>query len=419
MDREVSLSDAAGPTTGETFQGFDPVSVPSPCFVIDAAGVRRNVEILGQVQRDSGATILMALKAFSMPALFGHINPVLRGVCASGIWEARLGREEFGGEVHTFAPAFKDEEFDEVLNLSDHVVFNSFSQWKRFRERALAAASARPLRFGIRINPEHSEAEVPLYDPCAPWSRLGVPIAAFEPDELDGITGLHLHTLCEQDADALERTVAAVEQRFGEWLPRMEWLNLGGGHHISRRGYDTERLVRVVRGLQERYGVKVYLEPGEAVVIHTGILVATVLDIVHNNIDIAILDTSATAHMPDVLEMPYRPTVLAAGAPGARTPGGGLAKRFSEAGAPGEQAYTYRLGGQTCLAGDVIGDYSFDRPLQVGDRLIFDDMAHYTEVKTTMFNGVRHPALAVYDSADGTLDVVRQFGYEDFLRRHA
>ena len=411
MDRGLSLSGAAG-ADAATFAGFDPASVPSPCFVIDAAGVRRNVAILGRVQRESGATILMALKAFSMPALFGHINPVLCGVCASGIWEARLGREEFGGEVHTFAPAFKDDEFDEVLELSDHVVFNSFSQWKRFRARALAAAAARgaaaparPLRFGIRINPEHSEAEVALYDPCAPRSRLGVPVSAFEPDELDGISGLHFHTLCEQDSDALERTVAAVEERFGEWLPRMEWLNLGGGHHISRPGYDTERLVRVVRGLRERYGVKVYLEPGEAVVIRTGILVATVLDVIHNGIDIAILDTSATAHMPDVLEMPYRPTVLEAGAPGA--------------GAPGERAHTYRLGGQTCLAGDVIGDYSFDRPLQVGDRIIFDDMAHYTEVKTTMFNGVRHPALAVYDSADGSLKVVRRFGYEDFLRRHS
>lgn len=388
----------------DIFLNFDSNAVPSPAFVIDAAGVRRNVRILERVQRESGATILMALKAFSMPALAPAIVPPLAGVCASGVWEARIGREQFGGQVHTYAPAFRDDEFDEVLELSDHVVFNSFHQWRRLRERALAAAAARPterpLRFGMRINPQHSEAQVAIYDPCAAYSRLGVTAEAFEPDELEGISGLHFHTLCEQDVDALERTVEAFLETFGRYLHQMEWFNLGGGHHITLPHYDRGRLVQLVQRLRREYDVELFLEPGEAVVIHTGVLVATVLDVIENGVPIAILDTSATAHMPDVLEMPYRPDIWGAGEPGIRE-------------------YTCRLGGQTCLAGDVIGDYSFDHVLAPGDRLVFDDMAHYTMVKTTMFNGVRHPALVLFDSDTGEYRTVREFGYQDFLGRHA
>lgn len=388
----------------DVFLNFDPAAVPSPAFVIDTAGVRRNVRILERVQRESGATILMALKAFAVPALAPHIRPPLAGVCASGIWEARLGREQFGGQVHTYAPAFKDDEFEDVLELSDHVVFNSFHQWRRFRERAVAAAAARPadrpLRFGMRINPQHSEAQVAIYDPCAAYSRLGVTAEVFEPDELEGLTGLHFHTLCEQDVDALERTVEAFLEKFGRYLHHMRWLNLGGGHHITLPQYDRGRLVQLVRRLREEYDVDVILEPGEAVVIHSGILVATVLDVIENGVPIAILDTSAIAHMPDVLEMPYRPDVWGAGEPGIRE-------------------YTCRLGGQSCLAGDVIGDYSFDHVLVPGDRLVLDDMAHYTTVKTTMFNGVRHPALVLFDSDTGEYRTVREFSYQDFLSRHA
>ncbi|TVQ38114.1 MAG: carboxynorspermidine decarboxylase [Spirochaetaceae bacterium] len=388
----------------DVFVGFDPARVPSPSFVIDAAGVRRNVARLEEVQRASGATVLMALKAFAMPALAEWICPPLAGVCASGLWEAQLGRDHFGGQVHTYAPAYKDDEFDQILNLSDHVMFNSFGQWKRLRTRALAAAAARPaerpLRFGMRVNPEHSEVQVTLYDPCAPYSRLGVTRAGFEEQELDGLTGLHFHTLCEQNVDALERTVEVFLGTFGRYLPSMQWLNLGGGHHISRSDYDRERLVALIRQLRTEYDIEILLEPGEAAVIHSGVLVAEVLDVIENGIPIAILDTSATAHMPDVLEMPYRPDIWGAGEPGVL-------------------AHTYRLGGQTCLAGDVIGDYSFPEPLRRGQRLVFDDMAHYTMVKTTMFNGVRHPALMLYDSETTQLRLVREFGYDDFLRRYA
>ena len=404
----------------DVFIGFDPGSVPSPCYVIDEAGIDRNLSYLREVQQESGARVLMALKAFAMPALFPRIRAVLDGVCASGPWEARLGRECFGGEVHTFAPAFSDEEFGEVLALSDHVVFNSFNQWKRFRSRALAAqrgqrggtagggsgkasgTDARTPQFGIRVNPEHSEAEVPLYDPAAPYSRLGVTAANFElaaaAGELEGITGLHLHTLCEQGFEALERTVAVLLEKFGRYLPQMQWLNLGGGHHISKPDYNRAGLIKLIRRLRADYDIDIILEPGEAVVIHSGVLVATVLDVIHNGMPIAILDTSATAHMPDVLEMPYRVEIWGAAA-------------------PGEKAHTYRLGGQTCLAGDVIGEYSFDEPLQPGRRIVFDDMAHYTFIKSTMFNGVRHPALALYNSNSGATRIVREFSYTDFLGR--
>jgi len=313
--------------------------------------------------------------------------------------EARLGFEEFGGEVHCYSAAFKEEELREILKIADHVLFNSFSQWERFKPLAMAAKAERPqLHFGLRINPEHSEGDVPIYDPCAPCSRMGIPLSQFREDLLDGISGLHFHTLCQQDVPPLARTVSAVEEKFGKWLPQMEWVNFGGGHHISRTDYQVDDLIQLVKDFSQRHNVQVYLEPGEAVAIHSGVLVAEVLDLTWNTMPQAILDTSATCHMPDVLEMPYRADVI-------------------DAGMPDELAYTYRLGGMTCLAGDVIGDYSFDKPLQVGQRLLFDDMAHYTMVKTTTFNGINLPSIAIWDSRTDELNVVRNFGYEDFKQR--
>jgi carboxynorspermidine decarboxylase len=366
---------------------------------VDEVAVEDNLRILGRVQEASGARILLALKAFSMWSLAPLVARYLRGTCASGLHEARLGREEFGGEVHTFSPAFTESDLGEILEISDHVVFNSPSQWDRYRSMARAAAARRPgLRLGLRVNPEHSEGTVPIYDPCAPYSRLGMPRARFPADRLDGITGLHFHTLCEQNFAPLARTVAAFEAKFGEFIPRMEWINFGGGHHITRADYDVDGLVRLLIDFRERHGVQLYLEPGEAIAINTGVLVAEVLDLPWNGMPLAILDTSATCHMPDTLEMPYRAHILGSGN-------------------AGEYAHTYRLGGQTCLAGDVIGDYSFREPLQVGQRLVFADMAHYTMVKTTTFNGIALPSIAVWNSETDALRVVRQFGYDEFKRR--
>ncbi len=381
------------------FRKLDTARVPSPCFVVDEAAIEENLRILDRVQHATGAKILLALKAFSMWSLAPLVMRHLRGTCASGLYEARLGRTAFGGEVHTFCAAFTERDLTEVLEISDHVVFNSPSQWERFGSLARAAAQRRPgLRLGLRVNPEHSEGEVPLYDPCAPYSRLGMPRTCFPADALEGISGLHFHTLCEQNVGPLERTVAAFEAKFGEFIPRMEWINFGGGHHITRPDYDVDALIRLVNDFQRRHGVQVYLEPGEAVALHAGVLVAEVLDLPWNGMPLAVLDTSATCHMPDVIEMPYRPSIIGAGAPGAHP-------------------HTYRLGGQTCLAGDVIGDYSFAEPLSVGQRLVFEDMAHYTMVKTNTFNGIPLPSIAIWNSETDRLRVVREFGYEDFKGR--
>jgi len=366
---------------------------PSPAYVVDLGRLRHNLAILDHVQQRSGARILMALKAFSMWSVFPLIRQTLQGVCASSPWEARLGREEFGGEVHSFSAAFKENDVVELLGISDHLVFNSFGQLERFRplwEQATGRVS-----IGLRVNPEHTEGHTAIYDPCAPCSRLGIPRAEFEGRSLSGIEGLHFHTLCEQLFEPLERTARVFEDRFGEFLPGMKWLNLGGGHHITREGYDIDGLVELVRYFKGKYGLEVYLEPGEAVAIGTGVLVSEVLDVVHNQMDIAILDVSATCHMPDCLEMPYRPGIT-----------GGCN--------PGEKAHTYRLGGPSCLAGDVIGDWSFEQPLKPGDRLAFEDMAHYTMVKTTTFNGIQHPAICTYEPDTGVLEVKRRFGYQDF-----
>ena len=366
----------------------------TPYFLVDETLLRRNLEILNEVQERAGCKILLAQKAFSMFACYPLISDYLAGTTASGLYEARLGREHFPGEVHVYSPAYREEEFAELLRYADHVVFNSPRQLEKYAARARAAGK----QVGLRVNPECSTQEGhAIYDPCAPGSRLGTTLANFDPAQLPLLDGLHFHTLCEQNSDDLETTLRAFEEKFGAYLRGLKWLNLGGGHHITRADYDREKLISLVKGLREKYGVEVYLEPGEAVVLNAGFLVTSVLETLHNGMDIAILDTSAACHMPDVLEMPYRPPLR----------GGGQ---------PGEKACTYRLGGPTCLAGDVIGDYSFDRPLQEGDRLVFEDMALYTMVKTNTFNGMPLPAIAWRDTA-GEIRVVRQFGYPDFKGR--
>ncbi|MDR3584737.1 MAG: carboxynorspermidine decarboxylase [Desulfosporosinus sp.] len=375
---------------------FDISALPSPCYLVDERLVMRNLEILNSIQQRTGCSILLALKGFSMFSVFPLVGRYLKGVTASSLFEARLGYEEMGKEVHSYSPAYVEEEFAEILGYCDHMTFNSFDQWNRFKDR-VKNIKTKKISCGIRINPEYSEIETPIYDPCYKYSRLGVTLPNFRPEELEGIEGLHFHTMCEQNSDTLERTIKIVEQKFGGFIKTMKWLNLGGGHHITRPDYDLETLVRSINSLQDKYGVDIYLEPGEAVALNTGFLVASVLDIVDNGMKIAILDTSAACHMPDVLEMPYRPKII-------------------DAGEPGEYPDTYRLGGLSCLAGDIIGDYSFKQPLKPGDRLVFCDMAHYTMVKNNMFNGVKLPSIALYNAEEG-VKIIRQFGYEDFKTR--
>jgi len=365
----------------------------TPCYVIDDSLLQENLNILKNVQTRTKCKIILALKGFSMYSLFPEIRKCLVGVAASSLDEARLGFEEFKGEVHIEAPAYKESEFTEILQYVSHISFNSFAQWEKFRPLL-----PKKIKAGLRINPEHSEVKVSIYDPCAPYSRLGIKINDFKGKDLTGITGLHFHNLCELNSDSLERTLKVVEQKFGELLHKMEWVNFGGGHHITRDDYDIDLLCDLIKSFQKKYNVQVYLEPGEAVALNTGILASSVLDIVKNDIDIAILDTSAACHMPDVLEMPYRPHII-----------GSKGK--------GENEYTYRLGGMTCLAGDIIGDYSFEKPLRIGDKLIFTDMAHYTMVKNNTFNGIRLPDIIIYRSREDKLEEVKTFGYEDYKRR--
>lgn len=425
----------------------------TPCFVLDEGKLKSNASTLDEVQRRTGARILLALKGFAMWDVFPLLSRYkgtgpLHGCCASSPDEARLAREIFGGEVHAFAAAYSESDILDLLENVDHLLFNSFAQWQRFRELVETRNLEReiPIECGIRINPEHSEGTVPLYDPCATGSRLGVRLHDFEtylstyvasrnstkpqPDAahagvrggvappnresrgtvgplaaggspfpgLAGLSGLHFHTLCEQGADALARTLDVFETRFGRYLEGMKWVNFGGGHHITKPGYDLDLLCRCIERVRDRYGVQVYLEPGEAVALDAGVLVSTVLDIVQADMPVAILDTSAAAHMPDVLEMPYRPFVM----------GTGL---------PGEKSWTARLAGKSCLAGDVIGEYSFDMPLRVGDRLVFTDMAIYSMVKTTTFNGLRLPSIARWNPDTNEMRLVRSFGYEAFKGR--
>ncbi|WP_037285156.1 carboxynorspermidine decarboxylase [Saccharibacillus sacchari] len=371
-------------------------AVPSPCYVVDERLLTKNLELLGSVQERTGAKILLAQKGFSMFAEYPLVGKYLAGVTSSSLFEARLGYEKMGKEVHVYAPAYVDREFDELLSYTDHIVFNSFAQWRKFKDKVLNYPG-RKIEVGLRINPEYSELEVPLYDPCSPYSRMGITLENFDESDLEGIDGLHFHTMCEQNSDTLENTLKVVDEKFGHVISKMKWLNFGGGHHITRPDYDVERLIRCIEFARDKYDVQVYLEPGEAIALNTGYLVATVLDTMKNGMDIAILDTSAECHMPDVLAMPYRPNI-------------------DGAGMPGEKAITYRLGGMTCLAGDVIGDYSFDRPLEIGDKLVFGDMAHYTMVKNHMFNGVNLPSIASYSDEEG-LKVIREFKFEDYSSR--
>lgn len=372
--------------------------LPTPCYVIQEEQLRQNLEILKGVMDRTGCKILLAQKAFSMYEVYPLIAQYLSGTTASGLYEAKLGAEEmgipFGKETHIFSPAYKEEEFEEILTYCDHIVFNSFEQLERFGKRAAEAGKS----VGLRINPQYSTLEGhEIYDPCAAGSRLGVTVEKFRPELLEYVDGLHFHTLCEQDAQPLHDTLKEVERQFGEWLPKMKWLNFGGGHHITREGYDIALLERCICEMKEKYDLEIFLEPGEAVALNAGVLLTKVEEIVENSIQIAILDTSAACHMPDVLEMPYRPPL-------------------QDGYEAEEEEYTYRLAGPTCLAGDVIGDYSFEEPLKRGDTLTFEDMAIYTMVKNNTFNGMRLPAIVLEDK-DGECRVVRQFEYEDFKMR--
>ncbi|MFW2390693.1 MAG: carboxynorspermidine decarboxylase [Polyangiales bacterium] len=375
---------------------LDLARVETPAYVIDLAALESNLELLAHAQRAADCRILLALKGFAAWSTFPLVGEYLDGVAASGPDEARLGREELGKQVHTYCPAFNEATLRETIRYSDHIIFNSPSQIDRFR--AVIDEQSANASFGIRINPEHSEVDVPIYDPCAPGSRLGTTKHELVRADLRGIDGLHFHTLCELGADALQRTLAVVEEQFSPWLDQALWVNLGGGHHITKPDYDVALLIDLIHELKRDHKVEVFLEPGEAIGLNTGVLVASVLDIVDNDGSIVILDTSATAHMPDVLEMPYRPEIRGAANPGVL-------------------AHDYRLGGLSCLAGDMIGEYSFEKALEVGDRLVFEDMAHYTMVKTTTFNGVRLPSIGLYDPRDDTYRVQRRFGFEDYRNR--
>lgn len=369
-------------------------NIKTPFFLVDEKRLVHNLEILKDLQEKAGCRVLLAQKAFSMYHTYPLIRKYLAGTTASGLYEARLGHEEFGGETHVFSPAYREDEFDEILQYADHIVFNSPAQLRKYGEKAKKARK----QMGLRINPQCSTQEGhAIYDPCSPGSRLGTTKENFDEGLLPLLDGLHFHTLCEQDSDDLEKTAKAFEEQFGKYLNQMKWVDFGGGHHITRDGYDIERLIRVIRHFKETYGAEVYLEPGEAVVLNAGFLVTRVLETMENSMKIAILDASAACHMPDVLEMPYRPPLR-------------------DSGEPGEKAYTYRLGGPTCLAGDIIGDYSFDEPLEEGSTLVFEDMALYTMVKTNTFNGMKLPDI-VYRDGEGKMNIVKQFGYEDFKSR--
>lgn len=371
------------------------LSLPTPCYVIDEQKIIDNIKILNYVEKQTGCHVLLAQKAFSAYHLYPLIAEYISGTTASGIFEAKLAYEEMGNkQIHVYSPAYKDEDFDQLLDICDHIIFNSFSQWKHFREKALKHKN---IDFGLRLNPEYSEIETDIYNPCFTNSRLGITLENFEENELDGINGFHFHTMCEQGADTLERTIKAIEEKFGKYFNRIKWLNFGGGHHITKSNYDVEKLINCINYIKNKYNVQVYIEPGEAVALNAGYLVSSVLDIVKNNMNIAIMDTSAACHMPDVLEMPYRPYII-----------------NSEN--PDVLPYTYRLGAPTCLAGDIIGDYSFNTPLQIGEKLIFTDMAIYSMVKNNTFNGMPLPSIQLLKT-DRSTQLLKKFGYNDFKSR--
>ena len=374
--------------------------VQTPAYVLEEALLKNNLAVFDRVQKASGGKIILALKGFAFWSAFPWVREVLHGATASSLHEARLAHEEMQKEVHIYSVAFTDREFPEVLKIADHIVFNSISQWTRFKPQVLAAnkSRAKQVTCGLRVNPGYSEISTPLYDPCYANSRLGVTIEEFKPEALDGIEGLHFHAHCGNNSTTLKKVVESFESRFGQYLPKLKWVNFGGGHHITKEGYDVDLLIQVIKDFKAKHGLEVYVEPGEAVGWRTGTLVASVVDIVKNGMDIAILDTSATAHMPDTLEMPYRPEIRGADE-------------------PGKLAHTYRLGGLTCLAGDIIGDYSFAQPLKIGDKLVFEDMIHYTIVKNTTFNGIPLPSLCIW-TKEGELKVMREFGYDDYKLRN-
>lgn len=382
--------------------------VTTPSYIVDEKLLRKNLEILKSVMDRTGCEILLAQKAYSMYSTYPLVGSYLSGTTASSLFEAKLGAEEMGGEVHVFSPAYRESEFDKIMSLCDHIVFNSIAQWNKYKTKIQSrvknsvcqqAAGLMPKKIscGLRINPEYSEIETDLYNPCFEGSRFGIRLSGLEGADLTGIDGLHFHTMCEQNSDVLERTLRVVEEKFGTLMHQMKWINFGGGHHITRPDYDIDTLVRCINHIKETYEVQVYLEPGEAVALNAGFLVSTVLELNENGIPLAIMDTSAACHMPDVLEMPYRPAILGAGE-------------------PGEYPYTYRLGGPTCLAGDVIGDYSFPEKLKEGDRLVFCDMAIYSMVKNNTFNGVNLPSIYL-NRENGGPELIKQFGYEDFKCR--
>ncbi|MFC3121028.1 carboxynorspermidine decarboxylase [Agaribacter flavus] len=369
-------------------------SIASPCYICDEAKLEANLNLLAHVQKAAGIDIILALKGFSMWSTFPLVKQYLKGATSSGVWEAKLAREEIGGDVHVYSPAYKPQDIEQLVTIVDHISFNSLTQWRRYKSQVINAG----VSAGLRINPENQEAETALYDPCAPGSRLGILASELEDADLSGIEGFHCHNLCECDSYAAERTLQAIEDKFGSYLPTLKWLNLGGGHLMTRKDYNIDHLIEVLTAFKQRYpNLNIILEPGSAVAWETGVLVSEVVDIVDNEGKIAILDISATAHMPDVLEMPYRPTITGAGK-------------------AGEKNYTYRFGGNSCLAGDMLEAYSFDQLLKIGDKVIFEDMIHYTMVKTTFFNGVQHPAIGILRKS-GEVEVVREFGYGDFKER--
>lgn len=365
----------------------------TPYYLIDESLLEKNLKILQYVKKQTGCKILLAQKCFSMFSVYPLLSKYLDGTTASGLFEAKLGFEEMKKENHVYSAAYRDDEIKEIMSICDHVVFNSFNQWQKYQTLAKQTKTS----CGIRINPECSTQQGhEIYDPCAKYSRMGVTINNFKEELLEGIEGLHFHTLCEQNSDDLVTTIRAVEAKFGKYLKDMKWLNFGGGHHITRADYDLDKLIEIINEIKNKYDVEVYLEPGEAVALNAGFLVTSVLDIVNNDMDIAIMDTSAACHMPDVLEMPYRPDII-------------------NSDKPNKKRYTYRLGGPTCLAGDIIGDYSFDQPLQIGQQLWFKDMAIYSMVKNNTFNGMNLPAIVL--KKENNLKVIKEFNYLDFKNR--
>ena len=369
--------------------------ISTPCYVCEEELLESNLKLLNYVQKKSGAKVIVALKGFAMWSTFDLVSKYLHGCTASGLHEAKLARAEFGKEVHTYSPAYKEEDIKEIARISDHIVFNSPNQLFKYKD---IVKNINPkVELSLRINPEVSSSPKDIYNPCGIYSRLGTTLANFDEEVLESIDGLNFHALCEQDVDALEEVLVAFEKNFSKYFKGLKYINFGGGHHITKKGYDVEKLIRIIKEFKAKYDVEVYLEPGEAVGWETGFLISTVLDTFKNGMNVAILDTSAEAHMPDTLAMPYRADV-----------------RYS--GEAGEKKYTYRLGGNTCLAGDIMGDYSFDEPLKIGDKIIFEDQIHYTFVKNTTFNGIKLPSLAI-KRKDGNLEIIKEFGYEDYKER--